>query len=125
MSKLLFKDETFTIVGAAIEVHRTLGSGFLEAVYQEALCMEFKSWKVPFTAQQTIQIMYKGERLEKEYVADFVCYDRIIVELKALDALTGKETSQLLNYLKATGLRLGILINFGSVGKLEWKRFVL
>lgn len=125
MSELLFKDEAFSIVGAAIEVHRTLGSGFLEAVYQEALGMEFMSRKVPFTAQHPIKIMYKGMMLEKEYVADFVCYDQIIVELKALDALTSKEMSQLLNYLKATGLRLGILINFGSVGKLEWKRFVL
>ena len=124
MSELLLKDEVFTIVGAAIEVHRELGSGFLEAVYQEALEIELAERRIPFIPLQTLQINYKGKPLKKEYIADVICYGQIIVELKALDRLSGKEESQILNYLKATGMRVGVLINFGSVGKLEWKRFV-
>jgi GxxExxY protein len=79
---------------------------------------------VPYEPQKTLPVFYKKQRLKKEYVADFVCYDKIIVELKVLDRLTKKEESQILNYLKATGLCLGLLINFGSSGKLEWSRFI-
>jgi GxxExxY protein len=122
--ELLLKDEVFAIVGAAIEVHRELGPGFLEAVYQEALELELAHRQIPFVPRQTLPIFYKGQRLKKEYEADLICYKQIIVELKALDRLSGKEEAQLLNYLKATGLRVGLLINFGSVGKLEWQRFV-
>lgn len=122
--ELLYKDEVFAIVGAAIEVHRHLGSGFLEPVYQEAFELELAANKIPFKPQQTLQIYYKGILLKKEYVADFVCYGKIIVEIKALDKLTSREESQLLNYLKATGMRLGLLINFGSIGRLEWKRMI-
>jgi GxxExxY protein len=124
MSELLFKDEVYKIVGAAIEVHRELGSGFLEPVYQEAMEIELGSLTLPYEAQKVLQIFYKGRRLKREYIADFVCYHQIIVELKALDRLTGKEESQALNYLKATRFRVAILINFGSPGKLEWKRLV-
>jgi GxxExxY protein len=124
MNNLLFKDEVYSVMGAAIDVHRELGPGFLEAVYQEAMEIELATRSVPFSAQLPLQIQYKGKPLEKEYIADLLCYDQIIVELKALDKLTGKEQAQVLNYLKATACRVGLLINFGSAGKLEWKRFI-
>lgn len=112
------------MVGAAMEVHRELGPGFLEPVYQEAMQIELEGRGIPFQAQKPLRIEYKGSLLTREYVADLVCYGRIIVELKALDRLSGKEESQVLNYLKATSLRVGLLINFGSSGRPEWKRFV-
>jgi len=121
---LLLKDEVYAVVGAAIEVHRELGHGFLEAVYQEAMEIELSDRDISYVPQLSLPIYYKGKRLQKEYVADLVCYDQVIVELKALTQLTGKEESHILNYLKATGLRVGLLINFGSTGRLEWKRFV-
>ncbi|MFN8457800.1 MAG: GxxExxY protein [Anaerolineae bacterium] len=121
---LLFKEEVYAIIGAAIEVHRELDSGFLEAVYQEALELELRSRQIPFVPKQPLPVFYKHQQLKKEYEADLVCYGQIIVELKALDRLSGREEAQLLNYLKATGLRLGLLINFGSIGKLEWTRLV-
>ena len=124
MTELLLKEEVYAIIGAAIEVHRELGPGFLEPVYQEAMTIELTDRGIPFHAQQALTIHYKGRLLVKQYVPDFLCYDQIIVELKALDRLSGNEEAQLLNYLKASGLRVGLLINFGSQGKLEWKRFV-
>lgn len=124
MIQILMKDEVYAIVGAAIEVHRELGPGFLEAVYQEALEMELAERGVPFAPQARLAIIYKGRTLLKEYIADVVCYDAVLVELKAGDCLTTIDEAQLLNYLKATGLRVGLLINFGSTGKLEWKRMV-
>ena len=102
-----------------------LGSGFLEAVYQEALEHEFSLRLVPFVSQQSLEIQYKDKLLAKSYVADFVCFDKIVVELKALQKLTGHEESQVINYLKATGMRVALLINFGSLGRLEWKRLIL
>jgi GxxExxY protein len=122
--ELLLKDEVYAIIGAAVEVHRELGPGFLEAVYQEAIEIELAQRSIPHQPHQPLTIYYKGQRLKKEYEADVICYEQIIVELKALDRLSGREEAQLLNYLKATGLRVGLLINFGSVGKLEWKRMV-
>lgn len=124
MTDLIFKDEVFAIVGAAFEVHRELGPGFLEAVYHEALERELASRKIPFESEKVLQIIYKGEPLQKIYIADLICYGKIVVELKALDRLSGKEESQIINYLKATGMKVGVLINFGSHPKLEWKRFV-
>lgn len=120
---LIFKDEVYAIVGAAMEVHSVLGNGFLEAVYQSAFKLELFSRKIPFEVEKELPVFYKNQRLEICYRADVICYGKIIVELKALDKLTSKEESQLLNYLSATGLRVGVLINFGSRGKLEWKRF--
>jgi len=125
MTELLLKEEVFKIVGAAIEVHRELGSGFLEPVYQEAMAIELASSSIPFEAQKALQITYKGHKLKKEYVPDFVCYQQIIVELKALTQLSGIEEAQALNYLKATRFRVALLLNFGSRGKLEWRRLVL
>jgi GxxExxY protein len=122
--ELIFKDEIFQIVGAAIEVHKELGNGFLEAVYQEAMEIEMASKNIPFSAQFPLKIRYKDRNLNKEYFPDLLCFNSIIVELKALNKLGGNEDAQLINYLKATGLHAGLLINFGSVGKLEWKKFV-
>lgn len=124
MSELFLKDEVFAVVGAAIEVHKELGNGFLEPVYQESLEIESASRNIPFVAQKRLHLFYKGVELKKEYVPDFVCFGQIIVEIKALNALMNNETAQLINYLKATKLRVGLLINFGASGRLEWNRFV-
>lgn len=124
MSDLLFKDEAFAIVGAAMEVHTLLGPGFLEPVYQEAFEIELALRTVPFKARVELPIYYKRQCLRKTYIADFVVYERIIVEIKALTQLASREDAQVLNYLKATRFSLGILINFGSHGRLEWKRLV-
>jgi len=114
---------TYKIIGAAIEVHKELGRGFLEAVYQEALGKEFAYQAIPFKPQPIIQIAYKGKPLDKTYQPDFICYGEIILEIKATSSLSGIEEAQLINYLKATGLKVGLLINFGSKS-LEYKRFV-
>lgn len=122
--RVLFAEEVYQIVGAAIEVHKELGPGFLEAVYQEALGIEMAASGIPFGSQVSLPVHYKSKVLEKQYVADFVCFGCVIVELKAADRLSGKDEAQLLNYLKAARIKAGVLINFGSSGKLEWKRFV-
>lgn len=114
---------THAIIGAAMEVHSELGAGFLESVYQEALAREFAARGVPFAAQVELPIHYKGERLTTFFRADFICYGDVVVELKSLRALSGVEESQLLNYLKATGIERGLLLNFGSP-RLEVKRMV-
>ena len=124
MSELILKKEVYAVVGAAIDVHRELGPGFLESIYQEAMEIELSSRNVPFVAQQPIAVQYKGVTLKKQFFADLVCFEQIIVEIKALAHLSGTEQAQLLNYLKGTGFPIGILINFGSHGKLEWKRLV-
>ena len=118
------KDErTYKIIGAAMEVHKELGCGFLEAVYQEALGREFVGQAIPFKSQPSVEILYKGKPLTKTYQPDFVCFDEVIIEIKALSRLTGVEESQLINYLKATGLKVGLLINFGAKS-LEYKRLI-
>ena len=125
MAELLFKNEVYAIIGAAMEVYNQIGPGFSEAIYQEALEIESESRKMPNNPQQEIYIDYKGTKLKQFFKPDFIFYDKIIVEIKALDRLTSREESQLLNYLKATGLPLGLLINFGADKDLEWKRMVL
>jgi GxxExxY protein len=114
---------THAIIGAAMEVHKELGCGFLEAVYQEALEREFRDREIPFKSQPIVQINYKGEILNKTYQPDFICFDNVLVEIKALSILSGTEESQVINYLKATGLEIGLLINFGTKS-LEYRRFV-
>ena len=116
-------DRTYRIIGAAMEVHKELGSGFLEAVYQEALENEFVFRTVPHKAQPHIKIYYKNKPLDKTYQPDFICYDEVVVEIKAISQLTGTEESQLINYLKSTGLNTGLLINFGR-NSLEYKRMI-
>ncbi|MFH1953990.1 MAG: GxxExxY protein [Pseudomonadota bacterium] len=116
-------ERTDRIIGCAMEVHKELGCGFLEAVYQEALGREFNLQGIPNTVQPIIEIFYKGGTLDKKYQPDFVCYEQVIVEIKAIALLTGLEEAQLINYLKATGLKVGLLINFGAKS-LEHKRLV-
>lgn len=125
MPELLLADEVYEVVGAAMEVYYQLGIGFLEAVYQEALEIELAQRHIPYESQKRLVMNYKGQQLQKEYVADLVCHGQIIVEIKAVDRLLNTEVAQLLNYLKVIGYHVGVLLNFGSRGKLEWKRYVL
>lgn len=121
--ELVFKDEVYKIIGASMEVHNELGYGFLEAVYQEALEIEFEERKIPNIREREIEVYYKDLKLDKGYRADFLCYDEIIVELKASKEFCPEDFAQILNYLKATERKVGLLINFGKE-KLEYKRFV-
>jgi GxxExxY protein len=115
---------TYAIIGAAMEVHRQLGCGFLEPVYQEAMELELTARDISFRRQVELTINYKGQTLRNTYRADFVCFDSVIVELKALSQIGSIEDAQVLNYLKATGLRVGLLLNFGAKS-LQYKRLVL
>ena len=115
--------QTYAVIGAAMEVHRQLGPGFLEAVYQEALAIELTERQIPFVAQIELPVFYKGRKLACFYKADFVCFESVVVELKALKALTSIEEAQLLNYLKATRFERGLLLNFGAPS-LEVKRLI-
>lgn len=114
--------KSYAIIGAAMEVHRQLGPGFLEAVYQDALEIEFRLRNIPYKREVTLPIFYKGQKLSKSYRVDFICYDSIMVELKALIKLTSTETAILLNYLNASNFDVGLLLNFGS-RSLEYPRF--
>jgi len=122
--ELIFKEECFKIVGACMAVHNELGSAFLEPVYQEALALEFQKRIIPFSKEHRLEIYYKEALLEKKYYADFLCFDQIVVELKACSGLTDQHIAQALNYLSALKLRIAILINFGTP-RLQWKRVVL
>ena len=121
---LIDAEESYAITGAAFQVYKTLGSGFLEAVYQEALEIEFQKRNIPFEKEKELKITYLGHKLKQTYRADFVCYDKIIVELKAVSKLDDSHRSQVYNYLKATGYKLGLLFNFGAYDGLEWERKV-
>ena len=121
---LIYKSESYKIIGACMEVHKTLGCGFLEAVYQEALAIEFEKRKIPYEQEKILRIYYKKQLLKKTYNADFVCYDKIIVEAKAISQLHPDNMAQSLNYLKATGFKLALLVNFGAPS-LQYKRIVL
>jgi GxxExxY protein len=125
MEQLLYAEETYAIRGAIFEVYRELGSGFLEAVYQECLEIEFKRRNLPFHPQRELRLRYKDEPLIQTYKPDFVCFGKIIVELKAVKELTSDYEAQLMNYLKATGLRLGLLANFGSHPEAEIERRII
>ena len=120
---LLYKEEVYKIVGAAMEVHSHLGPGFFEAVYQEAFEMELNLRSIPNLREEPLDIYYKGVKLKKRYVPDFICYDSIIVEMKAVSELQDVHQAQLLNYLKASKMRVGVLINFGEKS-LAYKRMI-
>lgn len=109
-----YKNLTYALIGACMEVHSHLGHGFLESVYQEALELEFIEKGIPYKREEKLEIYYKEYTLQQYYIADFICYDNIIIELKATKDLTSEHTSQLLNYLNATDISLGLLINFGQ-----------
>ena len=119
----IFKEECYQIIGCCMEVHNQLGGGFREAVYQEALELEFIEQDLPYQREKKMRIKYKKQVLKKKYFADFLCFDEIVVELKAVTELTNIHKGQLFNYLKASDKRLGMLINFGHE-KLEYKRFI-
>ena len=121
---ILFRDECYKINGCIYAVNRKLGTGFLEAVYQEALEIELKRENIPFISQQEMEILYDGIPLKQKYVADIICYDQIIIELKAVMKITDQHKAQLMNYLAATGYRLGLLVNFNSFPKAEVIRIV-
>jgi GxxExxY protein len=121
--RLLHAQEVFRIQGAVFEVNRRMGSGFLEAVYQECLAMEFSGQEIPFVATPKLTLAYRGVLLKQTYIPDFVCFDSILVELKAARELAPEHRSQMLNYLKAAGLRVGLLVNFGCAPKARIERF--
>ena len=125
LDTLLYREECYAIQGAVFEVYREMGCGFLEAVYQECLERELADRGVPFLAQEELQLCYKGAPLRQRYQPDLICYDSIIVELKALSATSGAHQAQVLNYLKATGMKLGLLVNFGCHPKATCQRIVL
>lgn len=122
---LLFPDEVFRIQGAVFEVYRAIGTGFLEAIYQESLAFEFEERGIPFRSQHLLPAHYKGRRLKQTYAADFICFDRIIIELKAARELAPEHRAQVINYLRMGGLRLGLLVNFGATPKVRIERFAL
>jgi len=124
MNNILYKSESFNIIGACMEVHSQLGHGFLENIYQEALELEFKQRGIPYVREEKIEVYYKEHTLKQFYIADFICHGNIIVELKALRTLETSHTAQVINYLKSTDLELGLLINFGE-RSLQYKRLAL
>lgn len=115
---------TYAIIGAAMEVHRQLGCGFLEPIYQEALAIEFSKREISFQREVRLAVFYKEVPLDSLYKVDFICFDEVVVELKALARLSGTEEAQVINYLKATGHETGLLLNFGA-RSLEHRRFIL
>ncbi len=124
MADVIFKDEAYAIVGACFEVYNDKGCGFLEAVYHECLEIEFELRTLPSVAQTPLLLTYKGRTLKQTYKPDFICFDKIIVEIKAVTELANEHRAQVHNYLKATGYRLGLLVNFGSKGKLDHERII-
>lgn len=124
MTEILFKDESYRVMGACFEVYKQMGCGFLEAVYQECLEIELELCSVPFVAQKELELRYKGRLLKHRYIPDFICFGQIVLELKAVSAITDEHRAQIHNYLKATGYRLGLIVNFGHYPQVEWERIV-
>jgi len=124
MENLLFEEETYAIRGACFEVYKDKGSGFLEAVYQECLEMELRMRGIPFIAKPKLELEYKGQKLNATYEPDLICYESIIVELKAVSEIVGGHRAQIHNYLKARGLRVGLLVNFGHYPQIEIERII-
>lgn len=125
MTEVIHREESYRIVGACMEVYKDKGCGFLEAVFHECLELEFADQQIPFVQRQPLTLTYKGRPLKQTYAPDFVCFGKIIVEIKAVSSLADEHRAQVHNYLKATGHRLGLLVNFGHYPKLEWERIVL
>ena len=125
MSKLMLEKETYEILGACFEVYKEKGCGFLEAVYQECLEIEFELRGLPARALVPLPLTYKERLLKKNYEADFICFDTVLVELKAVSKITDEHRAQVQNYLNATGLRVGLLVNFGHFPLVEHERFAL
>jgi GxxExxY protein len=123
--ELIHKEERYRIIGACFEVYKEMGCGFLESVYHECLQLEFSRQGILFTAQTPLLLAYKGELLKQTYIPDFVIFDKIVMEIKAVRELAPEHRAQLHNYLKATSLRLGLLINFGHHPKLEYERIII
>ncbi|MFN4081450.1 MAG: GxxExxY protein [Saprospiraceae bacterium] len=123
--KIIYKDESYAIQGAIFEVYREMGCGFLEAVYQECLEREMRARNIPFVAQAELNLTYKGEPLLQKYKPDIICYDKIIIELKAVKQIAPEHEAQVINYLKATNMKLGLLVNFGAYPKADIRRFAL
>lgn len=124
MAEFIYASETHALLGACFEVYKDKGSGFLEAVFQECLELELMDRKIPFRPHPALQLSYKGRRLQQTYQPDFICYDRIIVEIKAVTKLADEHRAQVHNYLKATGLRVSLLVNFGHYPLVEHERIV-
>lgn len=125
MLDLIYKQESYDIIGACFEVYNVHGNGFVEPIYHESLILEFGFRKLPAVSEPQLQVMYKGKVLKKTCRPDFVCFSKIIVEIKAVKDLADEHRAQVLNYLKATGFKLGLLVNFGSEGELQYERIVL
>ena len=124
MEKVVFKEESYRIMGACFEVYKEKGCGFLEPVYQECLEIELELQGIPFQEQHEIDLTYKGRRLKQMYEPDFICFDKIILKIKAVSRLADEHRAQIHNYLKATGYKLGLLVSFGHYPKVEWERIV-
>ena len=124
-TEILFKNESYRIMGACFEVYKTMGCGFLEAVYQECLAMEFREQGIPFVEYPRLKLEFKGKPLKQTYEPDFLCFGEIIVELKAVKEIAPEHKAQVINYLKASGMKLGLLVNFGSHPKATITRLAL
>ena len=123
-TEIIFKEESYKIVGACFEVYNHMGPGFLEAVYQECLAVEFADQGIPFVEQPHLKLKYKTKPLKQTYLPDFLCFDEIILEIKSAKNMTDEHRAQVINYLKATGKQLALLVNFGHYPKLEYERFL-
>ena len=124
VEKILFKEDSYRIMGACFEVYREKGPGFLEAVYQECLAFEFENRGILFIEKPRLELRYKGKKLKQRYEPDFLCCNKIMIEVKAVKTLSDEHRAQLINYLKSTNVELGLLVNFGHYPKLEHERFV-
>ena len=122
MTEILFKDESYKIMGAIFEVYKEMGCGFLESVYQECVELELAAQGVPFVAQVELDLKYKSNALKSKFIPDLICYEKIVLELKAVKQIADQHRAQVHNYLKASGLRLGIIVNFGHFPKVEYER---
>lgn len=124
MADIVFKEESYKVMGACFEVYKEKGCGFVEPVYQECLVIEFEIQDIPNFEQRELDLNYKGRPLKQKYKPDFICFEQVILEIKALKAMCYEHRAQVHNYLKATGHKLGLLVNFGHYPKVEWERIV-